>query len=76
MTVEIKTIKGGYSSFLVKLTITREFFENQRVLFDHYIHKFWSHVNFAYTRKIRLLKWLLSQPKIHTREIKSVISDP
>ena len=38
VTVEIKTIKGGYLSFLVKFIITRECFENQRVLFDPYIH--------------------------------------
>ena len=54
MTVEIKTIKSGYSSFLVKLKITREvfffccfffvFFLNQRVLFNPYIHKVLSHV--------------------------------
>ena len=36
--VEIKITKGGYLSFLVKFIITRECFENQRVLFDPYIH--------------------------------------
>ena len=46
MTVEIKTIKSEYSSFWGgKIDNNpREFFENQRVLFDHYIHKVWSHV--------------------------------
>ena len=44
LTVEIKTIKGGYWSFFffIKFIITREFFfffENQRELFDPYIHK-------------------------------------
>ena len=44
MTVVIKTTKGGYSSFLVKFIITRDFFENQRVQFDPCIHKVLSHV--------------------------------
>ena len=44
MAVEIKTTKGGYSSFLVKFIIIRVFFENQRVLFEPYIHKVLSHV--------------------------------
>ena len=35
VTVEIKTIKCRNSSVLVKFIITREFFENQRVPFDH-----------------------------------------
>ena len=62
MTVESQTIKGEYTSFLVKFIITKEFYENQRVLFDPYIHKVCVtrqiSKNFAYTLKIRLLKWL------------------
>ena len=51
VTVEIKTIKGGYSSCLVK-----------RVLFDPYTHKVLPHIKSpktAYT-KDRLLKRLLN----------------
>ena len=62
VTVEIRTIKGGCSSFLVKFIMTREFFENQRVLFDPSIHKVLSHVKCPRTlhihEKKRLLKWL------------------
>ena len=39
VTVEQMTIKGGYSSFLVKHKITIKFIENQRVLFDLHGHK-------------------------------------
>ena len=34
----------GIRLFLVKFIITREFFENQKVLFDPYMHKVLSHV--------------------------------
>ena len=44
VTVEIKTINDGYSSFLIKFTITIEDFEHQRVLFDPCIHKILSNV--------------------------------
>ena len=44
MIVENTTTKGGYSSFMIKYGITREFIENHRVLFDPYMHKALSHV--------------------------------
>ena len=34
MFVENLTIKGGYSSFMIRYGVTREFIENHRVLFD------------------------------------------
>ena len=44
MIVENQTIKGGYSSFMIKYGMTREFIENQRMLFDPYMHKALSHI--------------------------------
>ena len=44
MIVENKTTEGGYSSFMIKYGITREFIENHRVLFDPYMHKALSNV--------------------------------
>ena len=80
MTVEIKTIKGGYSSFLIKFIITREFFENQRALFDPYTHKVLSHVQSPRTLHIHerydCRNDFEVSPKQHTRETKSVISGP
>ena len=52
MTVGIKTIKDGYSSLLAKSIINRECFENQRVLFDPYIHNVLSHIKSSRTLHI------------------------
>ena len=49
MIVENKTTKGGFSSFVIKYGITREFIENHRVLFDFYLHKALLHVMFTRT---------------------------
>ena len=49
MIVESKTIKGGYSSFMIKYRITSEFMENHRMLFDPYKCKALSHVMFPST---------------------------
>ena len=44
MIVENYTTKRGYSSFMIKYEITREFIENHKVLFDPFMYKALSHV--------------------------------
>ena len=44
MIVDNKTIKGGYSSFMIKYGITRDFIENNRALFVPYRNKALSQV--------------------------------
>ena len=47
--VENSTTKGGYSCFMIKYRIPKEFIENHRVLFDPYMHKALSHVKYPST---------------------------
>ena len=52
MTVDIWTTKDGYLFPMVKSIIIRVLIEDQRVLFDPYIHKIVTHYisqNIAYT---------------------------
>ena len=47
--VEHWTTKDGYSCFMIKYRIPKEFIENHRVLFDPYMHKALSHVKYPST---------------------------
>ena len=72
-------MKGGYSSFMVKCGITKDFIENHRVLFDSYMHKALPHTMFPRTFHLceRYGFWsgFGVSPKIHKRK-KSVVLGP
>ena len=69
MIVDNKTIKGGYSSFMIKYGITRDFIENNRALFVPYRNKL-CHKSCPPQLSIyaKDTKWLWRKPKIHTRD--------